>query len=88
MKKVNKETAPSPRMKTIVKAQVREEKILIDPLWVRSHTVSMLTKWDFRMLEKLRDEGNIIFEKRGNNTWYELDSIYRVWSKMIKFQTA
>lgn len=83
MKKAKKQVAPTPRMKTIVKASVRE-----DGFYVPVSFVTRLTGWDYRMMEYLRDNELIRFENNNGVLLYQLDSVHRVWSEMKKFQSA
>lgn len=84
MEKRKQTAAPTPRMKTIVKAHVTENGFFI-PV----NLVTRLTQWDSRFLEFLRDNELVVFEKReGGSIWYNTESIYRVWKEMKKFQSA
>lgn len=81
MQKRNKQTAPTPRLKTIVKASSRE-----DGFYVPVSFVTKLTGWDYRMMEYLRDNELITFENKDGVLLYQLDSVHRIWSEMKKFQ--
>jgi hypothetical protein len=83
MQKRNKPNAPTPRLKTIVKAAVRE-----DGFYVPVSFVTKLTGWDYRMMEYLRDNDLITFENKDGVLLYHLDSVHRVWCEMKKFKTA
>lgn len=72
------------RMRTLVKARASEEGII----WVNGHRVNMLTGWDKRELEYLREEGNIRFKQEGKLIRYDLDSIHKVWETIKKFKIA
>ena len=79
-----KSQTPTPRMRTLVKAQVKNGGIV----WINGHRVNMLTGWDKRELEYLREEGNITFKKEGNKIRYDLDSVGNYFEKVKKFKTA
>jgi hypothetical protein len=83
MRKTNKPTAPTPRLRTLVKAKVYD-----DGFYVPVSFVTKLTKWDYRMMEYLRDNELITFENRDGALWYQLESVHRVWNEMQKFQQA
>lgn len=83
MQKRNKQTAPTPRLRTLVKAVCRE-----DGYYVPVSFVTKLTGWDYRMMEYLRDNELITFENKDGVLLYQLDSVHRIWSEMKKFQTA
>lgn len=83
MRKVNKQNAPTPRLRTLVKASARE-----DGFYVPVSFVTKLTGWDYRMMEYLRDNQLITFENKDGVLLYQLDSVHRIWSEMKKFKTA
>lgn len=87
MKKVKKEVAPIPRLKTIVKAKVIDGQILIE--YVPVGFITKLTNWDYRMMEYLRDNELIVFKKeRNGEILYHLESCYQVYKAMKQFQSA
>lgn len=72
------------RLRTLVKIQASDDGII----WINGHRVNMLTGWDKRELEYLREEGNITFKKEGNRIRYDLDSVGKYYEKVKRFKTA
>jgi hypothetical protein len=84
MKKGEKQKSPVTRMRTIVKAQASEDGVF----WVNGHRVNMLTGWDFRELEYIREEGNITYKREGKKVRYDIDSVKMYYQKLKGFKTA
>jgi hypothetical protein len=79
-----KQPLKAQRMRTIVKASVNDDGII----WVNGHRVNMLTGWDKRHLEYMREEGIITYMKEGKKVKYDLESVHRYWEKMKKFDST
>lgn len=93
MKKANKPIAPAPRMKTLIKAEIRENNIQ----WVTAQRVTEITEWHWSDLVSYREEGNVTVKKVGKKAYrYDLRSVLELFAllnqfdevKMKKFQSA
>lgn len=84
MRKVNQQKAPTPRLKTIVKARIDEDGIV----WMNAYEVNDLTKWDGRKLENLRDNGKLTYRKEGNKLEYDISTVLRIFEIEKKFKPA
>lgn len=84
MNKGKKQQTPAPRMRTLVVAQTNEDGIV----WVNGHRVNMLTGWDKRQLEYLREEGIVKCKEVDNKIRYDLDSVWNYYEKIKRFKTA
>lgn len=70
-------------MRSIVHAQVRDDKVFVmyPPCWVKVGDVTERTGWDFKKLRRMREQGNIKFERRTDGMWYDLASIHPFFLK-------
>lgn len=81
MRKVNQRTAPTPRLKTIVKARIDEDGII----WMSAYEVNALTKWDHRKLELLRENGKLTYRREGNKVQYDIETVHRIFEIEKRF---
>jgi hypothetical protein len=71
-----------PRMRTLVHAQVRDEKIhIMPPCWVKGLELTEATGWDHKKKARMRSQGNVRFEKRADGMWYDLASVHPLFLK-------
>lgn len=81
MRKANKQLGPNTRMKSIVKAEIRN-----GVLWFTAQQVTKKTGWDTGDLEVYREEGNVITKRVGKKGYrYEVDSVIHLYKKLKEF---
>lgn len=84
MRKVKKQQAPTPRLKTIIKAQIEDDGIM----WWDAYEVNEHTNWDRRKLEKLRDKKRLTYRTDGKNVEYDAETVLRRFQLEKQFKTA
>lgn len=84
MRKAKQTIAPTPRLKTIVKARIDEDGIV----WMNAYEVNALTKWSGQKLDWLRERGKLTYRKDGNKIEYDIHTVLRIFEIEKKFQSA
>jgi hypothetical protein len=81
MKRDKKIGIKEPRMRTLIRAQVRDDKVILmnPPCWVKVGDVTKETGWNYKILERRRKQGHIPYERRADGMWYDIANINPYW---------